>query len=81
MVARAVGAALTVTGAGTAAATGGGTDLTGIAALITAVVGAVALGWSIWQGTRRRRQIDIQTAAELIELLEERRRREGHDED
>lgn len=71
---RGVIGAVGVVGGSTTAAASGGVDLTGIAALITAIVGAVALGWSIWQGTQRKRTIDVDTALELVELLEERRK-------
>lgn len=75
----AVGAVGMVAGAGTAAA--GGPDLVGIAALITSVVGAVTIAWTIWQAAHQKRQIDIEAAAALLELMEERRRRGSSDDE
>lgn len=74
MIARAVAGTVGLVGGATTAVTSGGTDLTGIAAIITSIVGALALAWTIYQGTRRKRQIDLDAAAELIELLEKRHR-------
>jgi uncharacterized membrane protein YhaH (DUF805 family) len=67
---------LIVSGAATAggsvlAASSGWTSPTGLAAFITAVVGLAAFLWSIWQASRRRHDIDVEAAAELIRALKE----------
>ena len=74
MIARgALGAAGLAAGASTAT-TNGHVDLVGIAAIITSVVGAITLAWTIYQGTKRRSQLDAETVAEIIAAVEERKR-------
>lgn len=58
-------------GSGVLAASSGWTSPTGLAAFITAVVGLAAFLWSIWQASRRRHDIDVEAAAELIRALKE----------
>lgn len=72
---------ITATGAGTALAGGiiasasGWTSPTGLAAFITALVGAGAFTWSVVQGIRNRRdssrEIDVEAAARLIKAMRE----------
>lgn len=63
----------TTTLAGTVvAATAGWASPTGLAAFITALVGAGAFAWSVVSATRKRRQIDVDAAVEIIEALKKR---------
>lgn len=76
MVIRAAAGALGVLGGtATAATNSGGPDLVGIAAIITSLVGALTLAWTIYQASQRTAK-DAELAAEVIEVLE-RRKREG----
>lgn len=56
---------------GVLAASSGWTSPTGLAAFITALVGAGAFIWSVYQGTKRRHEIDIDAAREFVKLLKE----------
>jgi hypothetical protein len=56
---------------GAFAAASGWTSPTGLAAFITALVGAGAFIWSVYQGVRRRETIDLDAAEKLAKLLRE----------
>lgn len=77
MVIRAAAGALGFVGGTATAASTGGPDLVGIAAIITSLVGALTLAWTIYQASQRSTR-DAEIAADVIEVLE-RRKREGHD--
>lgn len=53
------------------AATTGWASPTGLAAFITALVGAGAFLWSVYQGLRRKREIDLDAAREFVRLMKE----------
>jgi len=61
----------TTVASGTLAAATGWTSPTGLAAFITALVGAGAFGWSVYQGVRRKREIDLDAAREFVRLMKE----------
>jgi hypothetical protein len=65
-------AAGTTATAGVLAATAGWSSPTGLAAFLTALVGAGAFIWSVVSATRKRRQIDVDAAVEIIEALKKR---------
>jgi hypothetical protein len=75
MVIRAAAAAAGFVGGTATAASNGGPDLVGIAAIITSLVGAATLAWTIYQASRRSAK-DAEIAADVIQVLE-RRKREG----
>lgn len=54
-----------------AAATSGWTSPTGLAAFITALVGAGAFVWSIYSARQKRHEIDLDAARELLQLVKE----------
>ena len=62
----------TTLAAGTLAAASGWSSPTGLAAFLTALVGAGACIWSVISATRKRRQIDVDAAVEIIEALKKR---------
>lgn len=62
--------AVTVTGTVIAGASGWSSP-TGLAAFLTALVGAGAFIWSVFQGMRRKREIDLDAAREFVRLLKE----------
>lgn len=64
-------AAGTTATAGVLAATAGWSSPTGLAAFITALVGAGAFSWSVYQGLRRKREIDLDAAREFVRLMKE----------
>ena len=53
------------------AAASGWSSPTGLAAFITALVGAGAFAWSVYQGLRRKREIDLDAAREFVRLMKE----------
>lgn len=55
---------------GSLAAAGWGSP-TGLAAFLTALVGAGAFIWSVFQGLRRKREIDLDAAREFVRLMQE----------
>lgn len=69
--------ALTLISAGTTATAGvlaaaaGWSSPTGLAAFLTALVGAGAFAWSVFQGLRRKREIDLDAAREFVRLMKE----------
>lgn len=54
------------------ASASGWSSPTGLAAFLTALVGAGAFIWSVISATRKRRQIDVDAAVEIIEALKKR---------
>ena len=63
-----------------AAASGWGSP-TGLAAFLTALVGAGALVWSIYQGRKNSQQVDVEAAAKLFKLMREQEAAEQEQDD
>lgn len=59
---------------GVTAAASGWSSPTGLAAFITALVGAGAFVWSVVHAASRKKEIDVAAAVELIKALERRDR-------
>jgi hypothetical protein len=72
----AAGGVLALAGVVTAAASGWSSP-TGLAAFITALVGAGAFVWSIFSARRRGHEIDLDAARELLQLVKETRDEEN----
>jgi len=79
MIPRVAGAVGLVGGTATAAAQAHPVDLTGIAAIITAIGGLLTLAWTVYQGTRRKQSLDEETADLLRKLLEQNAKKAGND--
>lgn len=80
MIARGVAGAAGLVGGTVAAATNSQpVDLTGIAAIITAVGGLLTLAWTVYQGTRRKQQLDQDTADLLRQLLKQNAKKADDD--
>lgn len=76
------GAAGLLGGSAAAAVQAHPVDLTGIAAVITAAAGAVTVAWTIYQGAKKKKSLDVESAAAIIEIAEElARRRKADDEE
>lgn len=58
--------------AGVIAGASGWSSPTGLAAFLTALVGAGAFIWSVVSASRKQRQIDVDAAIEIIEALKKR---------
>lgn len=56
---------------GVIATASGWSSPTGLAAFLTALVGAGAFIWSVYQGLRRKREIDLDAAREFVRLMQE----------
>lgn len=66
-----VAGGIAASGGSVVAAASGWSSPTGLAAFITALVGAGAFVWSVYQGMRRKREIDLDAAREFVRLMQE----------